>query len=79
MKLEKFEKLAEDALTSGQFELAACLYLGLYEIAKLKSVVPSSVGMCLNCPYRTMSTGQPEPSPVTVTYSDSTGDHERSI
>lgn len=48
MNLEKIEKLAEDALTSGHYEAAACLYLGLYEIAKLKSIdhlkaEPSSV------------------------------------
>lgn len=48
MNLEKIEKLAEDALTSGHYEAAACLYLGLYEITKLKSIdylkaEPSSV------------------------------------
>lgn len=37
MRLEEYEKLAYDALTSGHYETAACLYLGLYEIAKLKS------------------------------------------
>lgn len=75
MKLEDFEQLAVDALKNGHYEAAACLYLGLYEIAKLKS----NADICLNCPYRVVNLERPEFSPVTITYSDSTEQHKTTI
>ena len=72
MNLEKIEKLAEDALTSGHYEAAACLYLGLYEIAKLKSTDLQNAKRCQTCP----SVGS---SPVTITYQNARGTYEKEI
>lgn len=75
MKLEDFEQLAVDALKNGHYEAAACLYLGLYEISKLKS----NTDICLTCPYRVTGIGQSPVEPFTITYRDSTGQYETTV
>lgn len=76
MKLEDFEQLAVDALKNGHYEAAACLYLGLYEIAKLKSVDASNAGKCLTCPFLATNIGNNELPFATYMCKDSKGANE---
>lgn len=76
MKLEDFEQLAVDALKNGHYEAAACLYLGLYEIAKLKSVDTPNAGISLTCPFLATNIENNEPPFITYTCQGSKGVNE---